>query len=115
MYIDNSSIIYIGLQDGSLKEIGNITAAGANNGDLLIWNGTDLKWEAGPNPNANEKTVTNELYFEDATYIYISMLINLTEYKVQRYSKANVNIEDSAEGSGTQPSNLTTVQGLTFN
>ncbi len=60
LYEDENNVIYIGLQDGSLKEIGDVTAIGTNNGDFLIWNATNSRWEAssastpGDDQNATE-------------------------------------------------------------
>ena len=49
LYKDSNDVIYIGLQDGRLKEIGNITAVGTSNGDILVWNAATSKWEASVN------------------------------------------------------------------
>lgn len=46
LYIDGDGIYYIGLEDGTIKGIGNITAFGDNDGDLLSWNDTTQQWES---------------------------------------------------------------------
>ncbi len=46
LYEGENNEIYIGLQDGSLKEIGNVVANGSNTGDILTWNTTTQQWEA---------------------------------------------------------------------
>ncbi len=79
--------LYIGLEDGSLRFVSDFT----------------------------NKLVQNELAFEDDDYLYISMKINTNDYLVIRYNKTDLNIEKEASGTGTQPSDLQTVQGLTYN
>lgn len=59
-------------------------------------------------------TITNELYFEDATYYYVSVVVNASDWMVTRYDRSNINTEDNAMGTGAQPSDLATVSGLTY-
>jgi hypothetical protein len=51
IYVDDNGVYYLGLDDGSLKEIGLVTEKGINNGDVLSWNQTDGIWESNePTP-----------------------------------------------------------------
>ncbi len=50
LYIDNDGIYYIGLQDGSLKEIGIVTQKGTSDGQTLAWNPSTGTWEARTPP-----------------------------------------------------------------
>ncbi len=59
--------------------------------------------------------VENELYFEDDDYHYVSLQIETTDYLVKRYAKDDINDEGEASGTGAQPTDLVTIQGLTFN
>lgn len=79
--------LYLGSENGSLRYISDFT----------------------------NKLVQNELLFEDADYFYVSMKINTNNYLVTRYDKTDLNKEKEAIGTGTQPADLTTVQGLTYN
>lgn len=45
LYVDENSAYYIGLEDGSLKEIGIVSLKGSNNNEVLSWNATQDKWE----------------------------------------------------------------------
>jgi hypothetical protein len=77
---------------------------------LNVWNGT--AWSNGAWPS---NKVTNELCFQDDDYYYVSLLINTTDWEVTRYTKADINIEEKATGTGTQPNNIVNVTGLTYN
>lgn len=44
LYIDPAGVYYIGLQNGTLKEIGILTSKGTTNGDVLTWDATNQKW-----------------------------------------------------------------------
>ncbi|MFC5046555.1 hypothetical protein ACFSTE_02975 [Aquimarina hainanensis] len=61
------------------------------------------------------KNMTDELIFEDEDYCYVSMVEDGSNYLVIRYDKTDVNVEESATGTGAQPSTLAQVQGLTYN
>ncbi|CAL2055226.1 hypothetical protein [Tenacibaculum sp. 190524A05c] len=58
--------------------------------------------------------VDNELFFENTNYYYISVRINTTSWMVSRFSKTDLNDETFSMGTGTQPTDLTTITGLTF-
>ena len=58
--------------------------------------------------------VSNELTTEDANYYYVSMQIGVGDYKVVRYDKLDVNIEEVSVGTGVQPASLVAVQGLVY-
>lgn len=77
---------------------------------LNVWNGT--AWSNGAWPS---NIITNELCFQDDDYYYVSLLINTTDWEVTRYTKADINIEQKATGTGTQPDDITDVSGLTYN
>ena len=77
---------------------------------LNVWNGT--AWSNGAWPS---NKVTNELCFQNDDYYYVSLLINTTNWEVTRYTKADINIEEKATGTGTQPNDITDVTGLTYN
>ena len=64
--------------------------------------------------STSRNTITNELYFEDATYYYVSVVVNGADWMVTRYDRTNINTEANAMGTGAQPSDLTTVSGLTY-
>lgn len=64
--------------------------------------------------NFKLKQVSNELTFEDANYYYVSMQIGVGDYKVVRYDKLDVNIEEVSVGTGVQPASLVAVQGLVY-
>lgn len=49
LYVDENDLYYIGLQDGSLKEIGIVTAEGTADGDILVWDNAAGKWVAEAN------------------------------------------------------------------
>ena len=80
---------------------------------LNVWDGA--RWRNGTWPS---KKVTNELYFEDNDYDYVSLLINATDWEVIRYTKADINTENKASGTiasrGSQPTTLAAVQSLTY-
>jgi hypothetical protein len=59
--------------------------------------------------------ISNEQLFENANYIYISMQKGTNAYVVNRYDKSDVNQEDQATGTGAQPSDLASVEALTYN
>ncbi len=52
LYIDTNDVYYIGLEDGTLKEIGIITERGTADGEVLIWNSSTEKWEPGSAPTS---------------------------------------------------------------
>ncbi|AUC14584.1 hypothetical protein BTO06_05285 [Tenacibaculum sp. SZ-18] len=58
--------------------------------------------------------VDNELFFEDSNYYYISVRINTTSWMVTRLSRISLNDETYSSGTGTQPTDLTTITALTF-
>lgn len=60
------------------------------------------------------KKVSNEQCYQDDNYYYVSMKINSNEYKVVRYDKTDVNVEEVSEGTGTQPNTLVIIQGLVY-
>jgi hypothetical protein len=45
LYVDENDVYYLGLDDGSLKEIGIVTERGDSTGDILSWNDTTEQWE----------------------------------------------------------------------
>ena len=78
---------------------------------LLVFN--DTEWVTIP--NASEKTtISNELFFEDTNYYYISMSKNSSSWIVTRYSRANPNLEARATGTNAQPSTLADCVPLTY-
>jgi hypothetical protein len=79
--------LYIGMQNGSLKIVSDF----------------------------QPKKVENELFFEDNSFYYVSMRINTNDFKVIRYNKTDLNDEQEASGTATQPNTLALVQGLTYN
>lgn len=85
-YTTDTKVLYIGLNDGTLQVISDFTP----------------------------QQISNELYFDDVDYYYVSMQVGSSDYLVIRYSKTNLNVEEESAGTGTQPSNLTSVQGLTY-
>jgi hypothetical protein len=60
------------------------------------------------------KKVSNEQCFQDNDYYFITMKININEYKVIRYDKTDVNIETVSEGTGAQPITLLSLQALVY-
>ena len=60
------------------------------------------------------KKVSNEQCYQDVNFYYVTMKINTNEYKVVRYDKTDINVEEVSEGVGAQPNNLITVQGLVY-
>jgi len=65
--------------------------------------------------NSSKIIVENELFFQDANYCYISMLINTSSYRVVRYDKLDINAEAVAVAVGNQPVSLSDCQSLTYN
>lgn len=45
LYLDENGVYYIGLEDGTLKALGNVSALGTADGDILMWNNSTGKWE----------------------------------------------------------------------
>ncbi|MFA9289603.1 MAG: hypothetical protein ACEQSF_00040 [Solirubrobacteraceae bacterium] len=62
----------------------------------------------------SKPAISNELFFDDTNFYYVSMKIEATNYKVVRYNKNDVNDEKNASASGTQTTTLSTVQSLTY-
>lgn len=58
--------------------------------------------------------ISNDLYFEDDDYMFVSMKVGNDDYKVVRYTKTDINEEKEAIGTGVQPSDLVSVQALTY-
>ncbi len=57
-------IFYIGVTDGSLKELGTVISRGATDEDVLSWNTSTNQWEATPPTIAGitlEKTIINNI------------------------------------------------------
>ena len=107
--------------DYSTSQIQQInTDSSANEGDL--YRDTSLnKWYIGTTYGTlrfisefEVRKVSNELCFKDDNYYYVSLKIGVNGYKVIRYDRSDVNIEQTSVGSGTQPSTLTAVQGLIY-
>jgi hypothetical protein len=46
LYVDENDVYYIGLDDGSLKEIGIVTAKGTTHGQVLAWDSVSQQWLA---------------------------------------------------------------------
>ena len=61
LYVDTNNIVYIGLQDGSLKALGTVGAIGNNNDDFLVWNTVQEKWEAQSSNFTVTKTTISQL------------------------------------------------------
>ena len=100
----------------NLTDITSLT--GVNNGSLAfvineqsvyVYNGT-----AWNKLNSNANTITNEILLEDTNFIYVSVLINGTNWMVTRYHKNSLNTETLAMGAGAQPTTLAAVTALTF-
>lgn len=51
LYLDEKGVYYIGLDNGKLKALGNVSVLGSADGDILKWNDTDEKWEVRPSPS----------------------------------------------------------------
>jgi len=76
---------------------------------LYVWGGST--WVA----NYKYSVVENELFLEDDDFFYISLKIGVNGYKVVRYDRSDLNTEAISEGLGVQPTDLTTIQNLTYN
>lgn len=50
---------YVGLSNGTLKSLGNVTVNGVNTGDILSWNATNSKWEVSTNTLNNWSLLGN--------------------------------------------------------
>lgn len=78
---------------------------------LFYFDGT--QW-VGVQKAASADMITNELFFEDDDYCYISLLVGTSSYSVARYNKSDINDEAIATGTGAQPTTLAAVQALTY-
>lgn len=118
--------------DGLLvPRVNDLTVNGSVNGQLVYlittsnslvqgfyyWNGSN--WT---NLTQTNKKVTNELFIDDADdenlYYYVSVLVDISEWEVTRYSKADINAESKAQGmvvTTAQPSDLASVKSLSYN
>lgn len=56
LYVDSDGVYYIGLQNGTLKEIGTVVVKGTSSGNFLIWNTTTNKWEVNSTLNSTSST-----------------------------------------------------------
>ncbi len=92
----------VGAEEGSL--IYNI-----GDKSLYLWEGS--AWKA----TYKYSVVENEIFLEDDDYFYVSLKIRMNEYKVVRYDRNDVNAEAVSKGTGTQPTDLISVQSLTYN
>lgn len=63
----------------------------------------------------NSPVITNEIMVEDDDYLYVSVLIDGTDWQVTRFHKNDINTETTASGNGTQPTTLTAIAALTYN
>lgn len=64
---------------------------------------------------SNSPLITNELIFDNEDFIYVSVVVNDTNWLVTRYHKDDINTETIALGSGSQPASLPEVAGLSYN
>lgn len=115
--LDKNSLLVIPVAS-NLTELTNITTATTGSiayvndisKDLYIYNGTD--WIKVLD---NSPVITNETIVENTDYIYVSVLIDATDWMVTRYHRADINTETNAMGTGTQPTTLVAIAALTYN
>lgn len=62
----------------------------------------------------NKNVITNELFFEDTNFYYVSVIVNGTNWMVSRFSKTDLNTEAFSMGTGLQPNDLATITSLIY-
>ena len=93
-----------GVSQGNIVYIENEDA-------LYIFDGTN--WKAILDSESSDD-ISNELFFEDVNYYYVSVAVNTTDWMVTRYDRTDINTEGNAMGTGAQPADLATLAGLTY-
>lgn len=96
LYVDDNDVYYIGLEDGSLKEIGVVIQTGASDDEILAWNASNQQWQPQAPQLGDLSTTLETVNNTKRVRVQVSSgIFNSQESIIQSISLSNIEMNET--------------------